>query len=221
MSLTESSPIRVLVVDDHEQVRRSVAAVLEAAGDILVCGQASAVSEAERAAAVTEPDVAVIDLRLGRESGIQAGRDIRGRRPETHVILLTSASDEEAMFAAVLAGADGYLTKQLGITDLVGAVRNAARSTGTPEALTPEAAARLRHMVILGATGGAAATDQDEQQLLDLVIAGRTDGEIAEALSVGNAVVRERVAALLAHLDAGRRSASVLVPRRAPNVPVD
>lgn len=196
----------MLLVDDHRQVRQSVAAVLEAAGDIVVCGEAGAVPEAERVAAATEPDVAVIDLRLGADSGITAGRGIRARRPATHVILLTSASDEDAMFATVLAGADGYLVKQLDVGELVGAVRAAARG-GHVVAPSPAVVARLRALAADGSGRGPDEGGEGDEQLLDLVIEGRTNGQIGEELHLGEAVVRDRVTTLLSHLEAGRRSA--------------
>lgn len=191
-------PIRVMIVDDNRQVRGSVTAVLEATEDIVVCGEAEAVLQAEQVAGSTEPDVAIIDLRLGGDSGIRAGRDVRSRRPETHVILLTAASDEEARFASALAGADGYLVKQLRQTDIVGAVRAARGGADLRVLLSPDDVTRLRARL--------APLDGGEEQLFELVIKGLTDGEIGLALHLEEAEVREHVGALLRRLAVGRRS---------------
>lgn len=194
-------PIRVLVVDDHDLVRRSVKAVLQAAGDIVVCGEASAGEEAERIAAATAPDVVIVDLRLGGESGICAGREIRARRPATHVILLTSSTDEDAAFSAVLAGADGYLVKQLRGNDLVGAVRSAARGGRFSNAPSPGALDRLR-VAALSAGADTAPTDQAaadaRARLLDLIIDGRTNSEMAELLHVDESTIRRGVSSVVA-----------------------
>lgn len=197
-------PIRVMIVDDNLQVRGSVAAILEAAGDIVVCGEAEAVVQAEAVAAITEPDVAIVDLRLGAESGIRAGREVRARRPQTHVILLTSASDEEARVSSALAGADGYLVKQLRQTDIVGAVRAASGGMGHRAALSPVDMEHLRSRL--------GPLDQAEDELFGLVIGGLTDGEICVALHIAEAEVRERVSALLGRLAPGRARTATVGP---------
>lgn len=181
-----------MIVDDNRQVRGSVAALLEAEGDIVVCGEAEAVVQAEEMVITAEPDVAIIDLRLGVESGIQAGREVRARRPATHVILLTSASDEEARFASALAGADRYLVKQLRQIDIVGAVRAVSGGSVHPDALSPVDLEHLRARV-----GDA---DRAGQKLLDLVIDGLTDAEIGRVMDLGEAEVRRRVDVLLSRL---------------------
>ena len=206
-----------MIVEDNRQVRVSVVAVLEAAGDIVVCGEAEAVPEAEQVASSSEPDVAIIDLRLGGDSGIRAGREVRARRPQTHVILLTSASDEEALFASALAGADGYLVKQLGQSDIVGAVRTVGRGGRLRDALSPADLGRLRSRMGLGpdmtATAGVEDAAAASEDVFDLVIEGRTDPEIADALHLDDGEVRRRVAALVSHLETGRRLRGSSVPR--------
>lgn len=186
-----------MIVDDNRQVRGSVAAILEASGDIVVCGEAEAALDAESMVISVEPDVAIIDLRLGGESGIRAGRQVRGRRPETHVILLTAASDEEAMFASALAGADGYLVKQLRQNDIVGAVHTVSEGGHIPDAMSVADVDHLRSRL-----GG---LDSTEEPLFSLVIEGLTDGEIGVALHLEGAEVRERVGVLLSRLETGRR----------------
>lgn len=197
VDVTPTRPIRVMIVDDNREVRGSVAAILEASGDIIVCGQAGAVPEAESMASTAEPDVAIIDLRLGGESGIRAGRQVRGRRPETHVILLTSASDEEAMFASAMAGADGYLVKQLRQNDIVGAVHTVSEGGHIRDEMSAAEVAHLR--VRLGGL------DPTEEELFSLVMEGLADGEIGVRLSIEEAEVRGRVGVLLSRLETSRR----------------
>lgn len=186
-----------MIVDDNREVRGSVAAILEASGDIVVCGEAEAAPEAASLVISAEPDVAIIDLRLGGESGIRAGRQVRGRRPETHVILLTSASDEEAMFASAMAGADGYLVKQLRQNDIVGAVHTVSEGGHIREAMSASDVEHLRARL-----GG---LDPAEEELFSLVIKGLTDGEIGARLSLEEASVREQVGILLSRLETVRR----------------
>lgn len=190
-------PIRVMIVDDNRQVRGSVAALLEASGDIIVCGEAGAVPEAESMVISVEPDVAIIDLRLAGGSGIEAGRQVRGHRPQTHVILLTSASEEDAMFATALAGADGYLIKQLRQSDIVGAVHTVSEGGHLREAMSAADVDHLRTRL-----GG---LDPTEEGLFSLVMDGLTDGGIAAALGLGEAEVRSRVGLLLSRLEIGLR----------------
>lgn len=115
------------------------------------------------------------------------------------MLLLTSASDEEARFAALLAGADGYLVKQLGISDLVFAVRTAARRSRRPSAPAAVARARSRSFGSLCASNVGGKIDEDEEQLLDLVVDRRTNGEIGEALNLAEAMVADRVEALISN----------------------
>ncbi len=122
----EGRAIRVMIVDDHEAVRRGLSTLLQAAGDISVCGEAESVSQAERVQGEA-PDVAIVDLRLGDGSGIDVSRQFRARWPHVAVVMLTGASETEARAASVAAGAAGYLVKQLGACDVVGTVRTVAR----------------------------------------------------------------------------------------------
>lgn len=186
-----------MIVDDNRQVRGSVAALLEASGDIVVCGEAGAAPEAESMAATVEPDVAIIDLRLAGGSGIEAGRHVRGHRPQTHVILLTSASEEEAMFASALAGADGYLIKQLRQSDIVGAVHTVSDGGHLRDAMSAADVDHLRSRL--------GVLDPAEERLFSLVMDGLTDGEIGAHLGLGDAEVRDRVGLLLSRLETGRR----------------
>src|SRR3954467_8893763 len=117
------TPLRVMVVDDHAVVRAALATLVGAAADMVVCAQAATIDEAEALAQAESPDVVIVDLHLSDGSGISASRRIRNHRPATQVVLLTAASDHDALYASILAGAAAYLPKQLRGTDLVGTIR--------------------------------------------------------------------------------------------------
>src|ERR671918_2192535 len=106
-------PIRVMLVDDHEVVRQGLRSLLESAGGIVIAGEAGGVREAVEVADAVRPDVVVMDVRLADGSGIEATREIRARRPKTQVLMLTSFADDEALFASIMAGASGYVLKQI------------------------------------------------------------------------------------------------------------
>src|SRR5918994_4408301 len=106
-------PLRVLLVDDHEVVRNGIAAMLRATDDIVVAGEAGTVREAIDEADRARPDVVVMDVRLADGSGIEATREIRAKHPDTKVLMLTSFADDEALFASIMAGASGYVLKQV------------------------------------------------------------------------------------------------------------
>src|SRR5438046_6320870 len=130
MAAMSEMPLRVLLVDDHEVVRGGVATLLKATEDIVVAGEAGTVRDAIEEAERTRPDVVVMDVRLADGSGIEATREIRARRPETQVIMLTSFADDEALFASIMAGASGYVLKQVKGGALVRAIRAVAAGKG-------------------------------------------------------------------------------------------
>src|SRR5689334_8921617 len=115
-------PLRVMVVDDHTFVLRALVTLVGAAADMVVCAEAATVQEAEKLAESTEPQVVVVDLHLNDGTGVGASRRIRDRRPSTQVVLLTAASDQDALYASILAGAAAYLPKQLRGTDMLGTI---------------------------------------------------------------------------------------------------
>src|SRR5438045_4413419 len=123
MALVSSLPLRVMIVDDHEVVRNGVKALLEEAGGMSVAGEAAKVSEAIERAEWARPDVVVMDVRLADGSGIEATREIRAKLPKTQVLMLTTFADDEALFASIMAGAAGYVLKQIKGGDLIRAVR--------------------------------------------------------------------------------------------------
>src|SRR3954447_6895903 len=119
-------PIRVFLLDDHEIVRRGLRELLEAEGDIEVVGEAGTAEEAVGRIPATSPDVAVLDVRLPDGSGVEVCRDVRSVRPELACIMLTSFADDEALFEAIMAGASGYVLKQVKGSELIEAIRRVA-----------------------------------------------------------------------------------------------
>src|SRR5437764_9434061 len=139
------TPIRVMLVDDHEIVRQGIRAVIEAARGLTVVAEASGVAEAIERAKSTLPDVVVMDVRLADGSGIEATREIRAARPETRVVMLTSFADDEALFASIMAGAAGYVLKQVRSNDLVRSIRAVAEGQSLLDpAVTGAVLERLR-----------------------------------------------------------------------------
>jgi DNA-binding NarL/FixJ family response regulator len=200
-----TTPIKVFLLDDHEVVRRGVAALLDAESDIEIVGEADTVDHALARIPALRPDVAVLDVRLPDGSGVDLCRELRSRMPDLACLMLTSFSDEEALFDAVMAGAAGYVLKQIHGTDLVGAVRTVAAGESL---LDPRSTAlmmeRLRnrpaHKDPL-----AALTDQ-ERQVLDLIGDGLTNRQIGERLFLAEKTVKNYVSSIFTKLDMRRRT---------------
>ncbi|GAB3720443.1 response regulator [Nocardiopsis oceani] len=203
--------IRVFLVDDHEVVRRGVAALLETEDDMTVVGEAGTAEQALSRIPVVLPDVAVLDVRLPGGSGVQVCREIRSDHPGIACLMLTSFADEDALYDAVMAGAAGYVLKQIHGADLVGAVRTvAAGGSLLDSGSTGAMLDRLR--------GSQAEPDPlaeltpQERQILDLIGEGMTNRQIGERLYLAEKTVKNYVSALLAKLDLKRRTqAAVLV----------
>ncbi|MGI8334299.1 response regulator transcription factor [Actinomadura scrupuli] len=197
--------IRVFLLDDHEVVRRGVAAMLEAEGDIEVVGEAGSAEQALARIPATEPHVAVLDVRLPDGDGVSVCREIRSRMPQIACLMLTSFSDEEALFDAVMAGASGYVLKQIHGSDLVGAVRTLAsggslldpRSTG-------QMLQRLRDRAVR--KDPLAALSHQERQILDLIGEGLTNRQIGEHMFLAEKTVKNYVSNLFAKLGMSRRT---------------
>ena len=199
--------VRVMVVDDHEVVREGVAAVLQAAEGIVVCGQASSATEALEVARAVLPDVVVMDVRLGGDSGIQATRDLRAERPATQVIMLTSYADDDALFASIMAGAAGYVLKQIRGNDLVGAVRSVAAGQSLLDpAVTSAVLDRLRQGREQMKDEKLARLSTQEERILNLVAAGRTNKEIGDELFIAEKTVKNHLSRILQKLEVARRA---------------
>ncbi|MBA9002765.1 response regulator transcription factor [Thermomonospora cellulosilytica] len=198
-------PIRVFLMDDHEVVRRGVAALLSAEDDIEIVGEAGSADQALARIPAARPDVAVLDVRLPDGDGVSVCREIRSRMPEVACLMLTSFEDEDALFDAVMAGASGYVLKQIHGSDLVGAVRTVAAGGSL---LDPVSTAKMLQRVRERATRKdplAALTDQ-ERQILELIGEGLTNRQIGERMFLAEKTVKNYVSNLFAKLDMRRRT---------------
>ncbi len=197
--------IGVFLLDDHEVVRRGVRDLLEAEQDITVVGEAGTAASALARIPALKPDVAVLDVRLPDGDGVSVCREIRSKMPEVACLMLTSFGDDEALFDAIMAGAAGYVLKQIRGTDLVGAVRTIASGRSL---LDPEAASRVMRRMREQAQRSdplAGLTDQ-ERRILELIGEGLTNRQIGERLFLAEKTVKNYVSALFAKLGMERRA---------------
>ena len=198
-------PVKVFLLDDHEIVRRGVRDMLEAEGDIKVIGEAGTASGALARIPALRPDVAVLDVRLPDGDGVTVCREIRSRMPEVACLMLTSFADDDALMDAVLAGASGYVLKQIRGTDLVGAVRTVAAGQSM---LDPRAAgqlmARLRGQT--AAKDPLAGLTPQEKRILELIGEGLTNRQIGEHLFLAEKTVKNYISGLFAKLGMERRT---------------
>jgi two-component system response regulator DevR len=199
--------LRVLLVDDHEVVRRGIRALLEAHDDVVVVAEAESVQTALAAADRHRPDVVVMDVRLTDGSGIEATREIRSRHAGTRVLMLTSFDDSEALLSSIMAGACGYVLKQIRGNELVSAVRavGAGQNLIDPT-LTGVVLERVR-------AGGDPARDErlmrlspQEERILELIATGLTNREIGAEIHRAEKTVRNYVSSILAKLEVARRA---------------
>jgi DNA-binding NarL/FixJ family response regulator len=208
--------ITVFLLDDHEIVRRGLRDLLEAEGDIEVVGEAATQQTAVDRVHALDPDVAVLDVRLDEGNGVEACREIRSRHPRTACLILTSFSDDEALFQAIMAGAAGYVLKQIRSADLVDAVRRVAAGQNL---LDPVVTARVLERLRRGPAQDerlARLTDQ-ERKVLDLLAEGLTNREIGERLHLAEKTIKNYVTALLAKMGMARRTeAAVYAVRHLP-----
>src|ERR1700734_2563890 len=205
--------IGVFLLDDHEIVRRGVKDLLEAEPDIVVIGEAGTAESALARIPALKPDVAVLDVRLPDGDGVSVCRDIRSKMPEVACLMLTSFGDDEALFDAIMAGAAGYVLKQIHGTDLVGAVRALAAGASL---IDPKAACRVMKRMrdqtshadpLTGLTA-------QERRILELIGEGLTNRQIGERLFLAEKTVKNYVSSLLGKLGMQRRTqAAVMVSR--------
>ncbi|MBA2725716.1 MAG: response regulator transcription factor [Actinobacteria bacterium] len=197
--------MRVLLVDDHEVVRRGLKALLETEHDLTVVGEAGSVAEALRRTGFDSPDVVVLDVRLPDGSGIEACREILSSFPNVKVLMLTSYADEEALMAAILAGASGYLLKRIDSKALVDAVRRVGRGESL---LDDEMVSKLFDRLRGGKPSDpllGRLSDQ-ERKILDLIAVGKTNRQIAGEMFLAEKTVKNYVSNLLTKLGMARRS---------------
>jgi DNA-binding NarL/FixJ family response regulator len=197
--------IRVFLVDDHEVVRRGVAALLESEDDIEIIGEAGTAEQAVARIPALRPDVAVLDVRLPDGNGVEVCREVRSRTPGLSCLMLTSFADDDALFDAVMAGAAGYVLKQIHGSDLVGAVRTVA---GGESLLDPQTTASMLRRLRDQATrkDPLAVLTGQERHILELIGEGMTNRQIGERLFLAEKTVKNYVSNLLAKLDMRRRT---------------
>ena len=190
--------IRVFVLDDHELVRTGLRTLLEAEDDLEVVGEAGTAADGLRLIRQLEPDVAVLDVRLPDGSGIEVCREIQSEMPGVHCLMLTSYSDDDALFSSIMAGASGYVLKEIGGGDLLGDIRRVSRGMSLLDpVLTPQ-----------------------ERRVLELIAQGQSNRQIAEHLFLAEATVKNYVSSLLSKLGMRRRTeaavyAAVLAERKS------
>lgn len=205
--------IRVVIVDDHEVVRLGLTTLLNRVADLEVVGEAGSAAEAEEVVEAVQPDVVIMDIRMPGGSGIEACRVIRSRWPDVKVIMLTSYSDDEAVIGSVMAGASGYVLKQIGTQELVDAIRRVSKGESLLDpGITGKVLQRLREGSegTDGAgllPGGETLTDQ-EKRILALIAQGKTNREIAAVMFLSEKTVRNYVSNVLGKLQLHNRAAA-------------
>ena len=202
--------IRVFLLDDHELVRRGVRDLLWTEDDLDVVGEASTMAEALEKIPQTRPDVAVLDVRLGDDNddrgGIEVCRDVRSAHPEVACVMLTSFADDEALFASIMAGASGYVLKQIRGAELIDAIRRVARGESLLDpTVTARVLERLRNPHP-DADDPLADLSPQERRILDHIAEGLTNRQIGEAMFLAEKTVKNYVSNLLAKLGMARRT---------------
>ncbi|HWF82083.1 MAG TPA: response regulator transcription factor [Streptosporangiaceae bacterium] len=208
-----ADPIRVFLLDDHEIVRRGVRDLLEAEPDITVIGEAGTAQSALARIPALRPDVAILDVRLPDGDGVTVCREIRSQMPQVACLMLTSFGDDEALFDAIMAGAAGYVLKQIRAFDLVGAVRTVAAGGSL---LDPEAATRVMRRMRDQATRSdpLAGLTERERQILELIGEGLTNRQIGERMFLAEKTVKNYISALFAKLGLERRTQAAVYAQR-------
>lgn len=209
-------PLKVLIVDDHDIVRKGLLMLISRHADLEVVGEAGTAAEALEKARDLSPDVVVLDIRLPDASGIEVCRDIRDQHPHTRVLMLTSYSDEEAIVGSIMAGASGYLLKEIRSQEIVSAIRRVGQGQSL---LDPAVTASVLERIRKGPDGDdkwSQLTDQ-ERRILDLITQGRTNREIASQVNLSDKTVKNYVSNILGKLEVSRRSqaAAFMAERRA------
>ncbi len=209
-------PIRVFLVDDHEIVRRGLRTLLESEPGIDVVGEATTATEAVPAILACRPHVAVLDARLPDGSGIEVCRDVRAVAPSTQGLILTSYDDDEAMFAAIMAGAAGYVLKQIEGTSLVSGLCAVANGQSL---IDPVIAARVFERMRRGSSTPVEleGLTRQERRILDLIAEGLTNRQIGERLFLAEKTVKNHVTGVLAKLGVERRTQAAVLASRLSN----
>jgi len=209
-TVTSDRPIRVFILDDHELVRRGLTDLLTTTDDLVIVGEAATAADALHRIPAAAPDVALLDARLPDGSGIDVCREIRSSYENVRCLILTSYDDDEALFAAVMAGASGYLLKQIGGNNLLEGIRQVAagRSLLDP-AVTEKLLDRLRNPVEPDPMVGKLTAR--EREILDLIADGCTNRQIGERLFLAEKTVKNYISGLLSKLGLQRRTQAAVL----------
>src|SRR6266550_1610369 len=200
-------PLRLLVVDDHEVVRQGLVAMLDRRPGFEVVAQAGSVAESIDQARLHQPDIVVMDVRLPDGSGVEACRAIRDELPGTRVIMLTSFPDDEAVLSAIVAGASGYLLKQIRARDLVAALEAVGRGESLLDpAVTERVLERIRRIALGDTNDELSVLTPQERKILMLVAEGKTNKEIAADVFLSDKTVKNYVSSILSKLNLERRA---------------
>src|SRR5579864_928210 len=212
--------IRIMLVDDHEVVRQGLKALIESDETMTVVGEADGVQAAVDRAALVRPDVVVMDVRLSDGSGIEATREIRAQRPETRVIMLTTFADDDALFASIMAGAAGYVLKQVKSNDLLRSIRAVADGQSLLDpSMTGAVLERLRKGRDLQKDEKLARLSPQEERILALVAEGKTNKEIGTALNLAEKTIKNYVSTILGKLEVTRRAEAAAYLARHTTTP--
>jgi two-component system response regulator DevR len=205
--------IRVFLVDDHELVREGIRSLLESDGDLEVVGEASSAAEALARIPLAKPDVAILDVRLEDGDGISVCRDMRSVLPDLVCLMLTSFADDEALFASVMAGAAGYILKQIRGRDLVEDVKKVA---GGASLMDPRAVARVVERITSPPAEDVmiAGLSRQERRILDLIAEGRTNRQIGEEMFLAEKTVKNYVSNMLSKLKMNSRTEAAIYATR-------
>jgi DNA-binding NarL/FixJ family response regulator len=205
--------IRVFLLDDHEVVRRGIRDVLESEADITVVGEAGTAAEALARVPALKPDVAILDVRLPDDDGVSVCRELRSKLPELSCLMLTSFGDDEALLSAIMAGASGYLLKQVRGSDIVGAVRTvAAGGSMLDPRMTATVIERLRQPP--AGDDPVSKLSEQERRVFDLIGEGLTNRQIGEAMFLAEKTVKNYVSGVLAKLGMQRRTQAAALAGR-------
>jgi DNA-binding NarL/FixJ family response regulator len=207
--------IRVFLLDDHEIVRRGVRELLEANDDLEIVGEAATAAEGVARIPAVKPDVAVVDMRLPDGNGVEVCREVRSRDESIQCLILTSYADDEALFDSIMAGAAGYLLKQIKGTDLVDAIRRVASGQSL---LDPSVTARVLERLRKGPEEDErlARLTEQERKILDLIAEGMTNRQIGEHMFLAEKTVKNYVSNLLSKLGMERRTEAAVFAARLP-----
>lgn len=206
------------MLDDHEVVRRGIRELLETEPDIEVVGESGLAQEATRRIPAIRPDVAILDVRLPDGSGIDVCREVRSRQPDVAALVLTSYDDDDALFAAIMAGAAGYVLKQVRGQDLIDMVRRVAAGQST---LDPQVTARVLDRVRAGApiNHELSRLSSQEARIFDLIGQGMTNRQIAAAMFLAEKTVKNYVSSILAKLGLSSRTQAAIYAAKHPERP--